>query len=84
MGGGEIHVTGDAGRHLGAEMTGGTIRVEGNAGDWVGAEMKGGLIHITGSAGDHAGSAYPGSRRGMTEGTILIDGDGGRSGRGHR
>ena len=60
-----------------SEMTGGDIRVEGDAGDWVGGEMKGGLIHIAGSAGDHAGAAYPGSRRGMTDGTILIEGSAG-------
>jgi formylmethanofuran dehydrogenase subunit C len=77
MGGGEIVVQGDAGRHVGAGMTGGTIRVMGDAGDWVGAEMKGGMIHIRGSAGDHAGAAYAGSRRGMTEGAILIDGSAG-------
>ena len=48
---GEIHVHGNAGRHLGGEMTGGRIVVEGNAGDWVGGEMHGGLIHVAGSAG---------------------------------
>jgi formylmethanofuran dehydrogenase subunit C len=72
MDGGEIHVHGPAGRHVGGEMTGGTIRVEGDAGDWVGCEMKGGLLRVEGSAGHHVGGAYPGSRRGMTDGTILI------------
>jgi formylmethanofuran dehydrogenase subunit C len=36
--------------------------------------MKGGLIDVAGAAGDRIGSAYPGSRRGMTEGTILVHG----------
>jgi formylmethanofuran dehydrogenase subunit C len=77
MGNGEIHVHGNAGRHVGGEMTGGRIEVEGNAGDWVGGEMHGGLIHINGSAGDLVGSAYRGSKKGMTDGTILIGGDAG-------
>ena len=41
MTGGEIHVHGNAGRHLGGQMSGGTIRVEGNAGDWVGGRCVG-------------------------------------------
>ncbi|HZW32867.1 MAG TPA: formylmethanofuran dehydrogenase subunit C [Isosphaeraceae bacterium] len=72
---GEIHVHGNAGRHVGGEMTGGTIRVEGNAGDWVGGEMHGGLIQVQGSAGHLIGAAYRGSKKGMTGGTILIGGD---------
>ena len=72
---GEIHVHGNAGRHLGGEMTGGRIVVGGNAGDWVGGEMKGGVIHVAGSAGHLVGAAYRGSKRGMTDGTIMIDGD---------
>ena len=47
---GEIHVHGNAGRHLGGEMNGGLILVEGNAGDWVGGEMHAGLIRVAGSA----------------------------------
>jgi formylmethanofuran dehydrogenase subunit C len=74
---GEIHVRGDAGRHVGSEMTGGTIHVHGNASDWVGGEMHGGLIHVHGNAGHLIGSAYRGSRAGMTAGTILIDGSAG-------
>jgi formylmethanofuran dehydrogenase subunit C len=72
---GEIHVQGNAGRHLGGEMQGGRIVVDGSAGDWVGGEMHGGLIHVAGSAGDLIGAAYRGSKRGMTDGTILIGGD---------
>jgi formylmethanofuran dehydrogenase subunit C len=75
MGEGEIRVHGDAGRHVGGEMTGGWIQVEGDAGDWVGGEMHGGLIHVRGRAGHLIGSAYRGSRQGMTGGTILIGGD---------
>jgi formylmethanofuran dehydrogenase subunit C len=71
---GEIHVRGDAGRHVGSEMTGGTIHVHGHASDWVGGEMHGGLIHVHGNAGHLVGSAYRGSRLGMTGGTILVDG----------
>jgi formylmethanofuran dehydrogenase subunit C len=71
---GEIHVQGDAGRHVGSEMTGGVIHVHGNASDWVGGEMHGGLIHVHGNAGHLIGSAYRGSKIGMTGGTILIDG----------
>ena len=74
MSAGEIHVRGDAGRHVGSEMSGGMIHVHGNASDWVGGEMHGGLIHVHGSAGHLVGSAYRGSATGMTAGTILIDG----------
>jgi formylmethanofuran dehydrogenase subunit C len=72
---GEIHVHGSAGRHVGGEMSGGRITVDGNAGDRVGCEMHGGLIHVAGSAGHLIGAAYPGSKKGMTDGTILIGGD---------
>lgn len=74
---GTIRVEGDAGMHLGAEMTGGEIIVNGNAGDWVGAEMHGGRIHVHGNAGHLVGAAYRGGRHGMTGGEILIDGDAG-------
>ena len=74
MDGGEIHVAGSAGRHLGSEMTAGRITVEGDAGDWLGAQLHGGLIHVHGRAGDAVGAAYRGSPRGMTGGTILVDG----------
>ncbi len=77
MTGGEIHVHGNAGRHLGSEMTGGHIHVDGDAGDWVGGEMRGGHIHVAGRAGHLIGAAYRGSRRGMTGGEILIGGDAG-------
>ncbi len=72
---GEIHVHGNAGRHVGAAMNGGRIEVDGNAGDFTGCEMHGGLIHVAGNAGHKIGAAYPGSKKGMTDGTILIGGD---------
>jgi formylmethanofuran dehydrogenase subunit C len=74
---GEIHVHGNAGRHLGGAMSGGRIKVDGNTGDFAGCEMQGGLIHVAGSAGHKIGAAYPGSKKGMTDGTILIHGDAG-------
>ena len=37
--------------------------------------MHGGLIHVAGNAGHRIGAAYPGSKKGMTDGTILIGGD---------
>ena len=60
-----------------AAMRGGRIKVDGNAGDYAGSEMHGGLIHIAGNAGNQIGAAYPGSKKGMTDGTILIGGDAG-------
>ncbi len=68
---GEIHVHGNAGRHVGGEMSGGRIKVDGNAGDLVGCEMHGGLIRVVGNAGHLVGAAYRGSKKGMTDGTIL-------------
>jgi len=72
---GVVHVHGNAGRHVGGEMNGGRIVVEGDAGDCAGAEMHGGLIEIKGNAGHRVGAAYPGSKKGMTDGTILIHGN---------
>jgi formylmethanofuran dehydrogenase subunit C len=74
---GTIAVQGNAGMHLGAYMKGGTIEVSGNASDWVGAEMSGGLIHIRGNAGGQVGAAYRGSPKGMSNGTVLIEGSAG-------
>jgi formylmethanofuran dehydrogenase subunit C len=72
---GRMQILGNCGRHLGSEMAGGEIHVHGDAGDWVGGEMHGGLIRVRGSAGHQVGAAYRGSARGMTRGTILIDGN---------
>jgi formylmethanofuran dehydrogenase subunit C len=74
---GRIRVAGNAGMHLGAEMTGGEILVEGNAADWVGAEMHGGRIEVKGNAGHLVGAVYRGGGRGMTGGAILIHGNAG-------
>ena len=74
---GHLRIAGNAGMHLGAFMKGGTIEVAGDASDWVGGEMAGGLIRIGGNAGGQIGAAYRGSRTGMTDGTILIEGSAG-------
>lgn len=74
---GRISIYGNAGMHLGAYMQGGTIDVSGAASDWVGGEMSGGLIRVAGNAGGQIGAAYRGSRRGMTDGTIVIGGSAG-------
>jgi formylmethanofuran dehydrogenase subunit C len=74
---GRITVVGNAGMHLGAYMKGGTIEVSGSASDWVGGEMSGGLIRVAGNAGGQIGAAYRGSRRGMSDGTIVVGGSAG-------
>jgi formylmethanofuran dehydrogenase subunit C len=74
---GKIVVAGNAGMHLGAYMRGGSIEVSGNASDWVGAEMTGGMIRIHGEAGGQIGAAYRGSPRGMSNGTVVVDGSAG-------
>lgn len=74
---GTVRVEGDAGMHLGAEMTGGTITVDGNAADWLGAELHGGRIVVRGNAGHLVGAAYRGGRRGMTGGEIFVLGNAG-------
>jgi formylmethanofuran dehydrogenase subunit C len=74
---GKVTVHGDVGMHLGSAMLGGEIDVFGTAGDWAGAEMKGGALHIRGNAGHGLGGAYRGSRRGMTRGLIIVEGNAG-------
>jgi len=74
---GHINIVGNAGMHLGAYMQGGAIEVSGSASDWVGGEMSGGLIRIAGNAGGQIGAAYRGSRRGMSDGTIVVGGSAG-------
>jgi formylmethanofuran dehydrogenase subunit C len=74
---GRITIAGNAGMHLGAHMKGGVIDVSGSASDWVGGEMSGGLIRIAGNAGGQIGAAYRGSRRGMSDGTIIVGGSAG-------
>ena len=74
---GRIAVQGDAGPHLGANMRGGKIAVYGNAGNWAGAQMQGGRIWIHGDAGHQVGAAYPGEKRGVNRGVIIVDGNAG-------
>ncbi|MBS0210741.1 MAG: formylmethanofuran dehydrogenase subunit C [Planctomycetes bacterium] len=77
MAAGELHVTGNVGRHAGAEMRGGRLQIDGSADDWLGVEMRGGTIVVRGNAGRCAGGAYVGSSRGMRGGSIVIHGDAG-------
>jgi formylmethanofuran dehydrogenase subunit C len=74
---GRVTIAGDVGMHLGASMKGGAIEVTGNVSDWLGAEMRGGLIRIRGNAGGQVGAAYRGGPRGMSQGTILVEGSAG-------
>ncbi len=74
---GRMLVEGNAGMHLGAEMTGGEITVRGHVADWAGAEMKGGRLCIEGNAENCLGSGYRGATRGMTGGEILVTGSAG-------
>jgi formylmethanofuran dehydrogenase subunit C len=74
---GRITVDGNIGMHVGAYMKGGRIDVSGSASDWVGAEMSGGIIRVAGNAGGQIGAAYRGSRRGMSDGTIVVSGTAG-------
>jgi formylmethanofuran dehydrogenase subunit C len=74
LGGGAIHVEGNAGLHLGEGMTGGVITVHGDADDYAGRDMVGGRIHIKGNAGREVGSASIGAKLGMTGGAILVEG----------
>jgi len=74
---GALTARGDLGFQAGAEMVGGSFLLEGSCGDWAGAEMRGGMLRILGEAGDFLGAAYPGSRHGMREGVILVEGSAG-------
>ena len=75
---GQITVLSDIGPHIGSQMCGGEIIINGNAGNWTGAHMRGGRIWIKGNAGHHVGSAYPGEKRGINRGVIIIEGNAGR------
>lgn len=76
---GHILIKGEVGSHLGAYMRGGDITVEGNAADWVAAHMQGGRIWIQGNAGNYLGAAYPGEKRGVNKGLIVVEGNTGRA-----
>lgn len=77
MSSGTLVVRGDVGHRFAAEMSGGEIDLDGSCRDWAGAEMSGGLLRIRGSAGDGLAAAFPGSRRGMREGVVLVGGNAG-------
>jgi formylmethanofuran dehydrogenase subunit C len=74
---GRITIHGDAGMHLGAQMRGGEIAVHGNVGAWAGAEMHDGSLWVHGNAGSRLGGSYPGEKRGMSGGIIVVEGDAG-------
>lgn len=74
---GRVRIEASAGRHVGSQMRGGEIEALGDVDDWLGGEMHGGVIRVRGNAGHQVGAAYRGSAKGMTRGTILIDGDAG-------
>lgn len=62
---------------LGANMAHGKLVVFRDVGDELGASMSGGHIRVLGNAGHRVGGPDHASRRGMTGGEILIDGDAG-------
>lgn len=74
MTGGFVRVENDVGRHAGAQMSSGNLVIDSGADDWLGAEMRGGDIEVRHSAGNCVGAAYRGSLRGMTGGSILVQG----------
>jgi len=71
---GFVYCENGVGRHAGAQMSGGQLILDSGAGDWLGAEMRGGSIEARDTVGDCAGAAYRGSRRGMTGGSIVVNG----------
>ena len=70
-----IAVYGDAGAFSGALMRGGEIYISGSAGDFSASSMCGGLIRIDGSAGNYLGAGAPGSKFGMKDGCIIVNGN---------
>ena len=74
---GSIAVFGDAGAFTGALMRGGEIHISGSAGDFSASSMSGGLVRIEGSAGNYLGAGAPGSKFGMKDGCIVVNGDAG-------
>jgi formylmethanofuran dehydrogenase subunit C len=75
---GSLRVEGPAGHGVGMQMWGGDIEVTDCVQDNLGAEMYGGVIRVQKSAGSNVGGALPGSQKGMTGGTILVEGDAGQ------
>ena len=74
---GSIVVFGDAGAFAGASMRGGEIYISGSTGDYSASSMCGGLVRIEGSAGNYLGAGAPGSKFGMKDGCIVVNGDAG-------
>ena len=74
---GSIAVFGDAGAFTGALMRGGEIYISGSAGDFSASSMCGGLFRIDGNAGNYLGAGAPGSKFGMKDGCIVVNGDAG-------
>lgn len=72
---GEMVVEGDAGHHLGAQMTGGRIRVLGRAGDFAASALKEGLVEIDGDCGMGLGAPAPGQIQGMSGGFVRVHGN---------
>ena len=74
---GSIVVFGDAGAFTGALMRGGEIYISGSVGDFSASSMSGGLVRIESSAGNYLGAGAPGSKFGMKDGCIVVNGDAG-------
>jgi formylmethanofuran dehydrogenase subunit C len=74
---GRIEIHGDVGAYLGQGMSGGRIELFGSAGVHAAAGMRGGTIQVTADVGDFLAAALPGDVAGMTEGVVLVGGDGG-------
>jgi formylmethanofuran dehydrogenase subunit C len=77
MGSGRLEIYGDVGAYLGQGMSGGRIELFGSAGVYAAAGMRGGTIQVTADVGDFLAAALPGDVAGMTEGVVLVGGDGG-------
>jgi formylmethanofuran dehydrogenase subunit C len=77
MGGGHMHIDGDAGAYLAFGLRGGHISLQGDAGAFAACGMKNGLLEINGNVGDFLAAALPGEHRGMAGGTVMVRGDAG-------
>ncbi len=80
MSAGRILVEGSVAGFAGEKMTGGHLHILGNAGVHAGCDFAGGVLQIDGVAGDFLGAASPGAKHGMTDGLIVVNGNGQRSG----
>ena len=60
---------------LAANLAGGTVDVAGNAGGHAGVGLAGGALVIRGHAGDGVAGAFPGRKRGMTGGEVIVHGN---------